>query len=75
MNFANNLLQISKKRRQSMNFANKVIIRDASGIFRSKKKVIDSVFEGLGATDDGEEDSEDDRECAKQVWLLSTFLP
>ena len=27
------------------------------------------------ATNDGEEDSEDDRECAKQVWLLTTFLP
>ena len=33
---------ISKKRRQSINFANNVIIRDASGIFRSKREVIDS---------------------------------
>ena len=37
-----------------MNFANNVILRDELGIFRSKKKVIDSVFEGLGAANDGE---------------------
>ena len=64
---------ISEKRRQSINFANNVIIRDASGILRSKKEVIDLMLDGLDATNSGEEDSEIDGECA-YVWLQTTFL-
>ena len=57
-----------------MNFAKNVIIRDAFGIFRSKSEVIDIALEGLDATNNGEEDSKDDGECAQQVWLQTTFL-
>ena len=57
-----------------MNFAKNVIIRDAFGIFRSKREVIDIALEGLDATNNGEEDSKDDGECAQQVWLQTTFL-
>ena len=47
-----------------MNFANNVIIRDASGIFRSKREVID-----LAAEEEGEDDV-----CAQHIWLQTTFL-
>ena len=72
-----------------MNFANNVIIRDASGIFRSKREVISLLLEGLDATsegkgdredngdcvtNDGEVDSEDNWECVQQVKLQITFL-
>ena len=64
---------ISKKRRQSMNFANNVIIRDASGIFRSKREVIDLASEGAMEIEGGEEEGEDDV-CAQHIWLQTTFL-
>ena len=64
---------ISKKRRQSMNIANNVIIRDASGIFRSKREVIDLASEGAMEIEGGEEEGEDDV-CAKHIWLQTTFL-
>ena len=56
-----------------MNFANNVIIRDASGIFRSKREVIDLASEGAMESEVGEEEGEDDV-CAQHVWLQTTFL-
>ena len=46
-----------------MNFANNVIIRDASGIFRSKREVISLLLEGLDATSEGKGDREDNGDC------------
>ena len=56
-----------------MNFANNVIIRDASGIFRCKKEVIDLASEGAIEIEGGEEEGEDDV-CAQHSWLQTTFL-
>ena len=57
-----------------MNFANNVIIRDASGIFpRSKREVIDLASEGAMEIEGGEEEGEDDV-CAQHIWLQTTFL-
>ena len=56
-----------------MNFANNVIIRDASGIFRSKREVIDLASEGAIEIEGGEEEGEDDV-CVQHIWLQTTFL-
>ena len=55
-----------------MNFANNVIIRDGSGIFRSKIEVIDLASEGAMEIEGGEEEGEDDV-CAQHIWLQTTF--
>ena len=54
-----------------MNFANNVIIRDASGIFRSKREVIDLASEGAMEIEGGEEEGEYDV-CAQHIWLQTT---
>ena len=64
---------ISKKRSQSMNFANNVIIRDAPIIIRSMREVIDLASEGAMEIEGGEEEGEDDV-CAQHIWLQTTFL-
>ena len=56
-----------------MNFANNVIIRDASGILRSKREVIDLASEGAMESKVGEKEGEGDV-CAQHVWLQTTFL-
>ena len=64
-----------------MNYANNVIIRDASGIFRSKREVIDLASEGAMEIEGGEEEGEDDV-CAQHIcgncreipWLPSIIL-
>ena len=45
----------------------------ASGIFRSKREVIDLASEGAMEIEGGEEEGEDDV-CAQHIWLQTTFL-
>ena len=52
-----------------MNFANTVIIRDASSIFKSKREVIDLAAEGAMESEGGEEEGEDD------VCLTANYVP
>ena len=52
-----------------MNFANNFIIRDASGIFRSEREVIDLASEGAMEIEGGEDDV-----CAQRIWLQTMFL-
>ena len=57
-----------------MSLAKNVVTRDAFGSFKSKREEIVLAFQGLIGGNDGEEDNEDDGECAQQVWSQTTFL-